>query len=174
MAYTVNTKFSYFDFQARHNIEKPYEILINLPKDDVRVPRSNFAFKDVDCEVQDVGGREEDFSLDRNGFAWKKYKTKCGNLKDRKVIEMEYFPELENFIRENVEGRIKKIHFFEWRVCALSRVLGQYAYQFFQLRVSMDQAEFFKKTVNLEDGLDPLLPSLHPHIGKPSFTWIVL
>ena len=31
----------------------------------------------------------------------------------------------------------------------------------------MDPDEFAKRTVNLEDGFDPLLPATHPHVG----TW---
>lgn len=32
----------------------------------------------------------------------------------------------------------------------------------------MDEEQFSKKTIDLEDGLDPLLPSVHPHIGMYS------
>jgi hypothetical protein len=34
-----------------------------------------------------------------------------------------------------------------------------------QLRVSQEQDEFVKRTVDLEDGLDALLPVQSPHIG---------
>lgn len=43
----------------------------------------------------------------------------------------------------------------------------------------MTQVKFMERTIDLEDGLDPLLPSTHPHIGslRPSnsclsLTWI--
>jgi len=29
----------------------------------------------------------------------------------------------------------------------------------------MDLEEFSKKTINLEDGFDPLPPATHPHVG---------
>lgn len=118
MASNVQATFSYFNFQPCHKIEKPYEILINLPKNSESVPRSNFAFKDAECAVLDVRGKENDFSLDRNGFTWKKHGTKCDDLKDREVIETKYLPEMEAFIRGNIEGDIKKVHFFDWRVCS--------------------------------------------------------
>ncbi len=34
----------------------------------------------------------------------------------------------------------------------------------------MDTDEFSQRTVNLEDGFDPLLPATHPHIGSLSWT----
>ncbi|CAK7244929.1 MAG: hypothetical protein STHCBS139747_006492 [Sporothrix thermara] len=30
----------------------------------------------------------------------------------------------------------------------------------------MDPDEFSKKTINLEDGFDPLLPATHPHVDQ--------
>ena len=35
-----------------------------------------------------------------------------------------------------------------------------------QLRLSMDESDFNKRTVDLEDGLDPMIPVTHPHVGK--------
>lgn len=36
----------------------------------------------------------------------------------------------------------------------------------YQLRMSMEESQFLEKTVDLDDGLDPLLPAVHPHIGE--------
>ncbi|KAM0211144.1 hypothetical protein ACHAQI_005442 [Fusarium lateritium] len=37
-----------------------------------------------------------------------------------------------------------------------------------KLRKSVSQEEFSKRTVNLEDGLDALLPAIHPHVDQSS------
>lgn len=99
MASTMKATFSYFDFQVRHKIEKPYEILINLPNGSAGMPRSNFAFKNAECTVQDAWGMEGLFTLDQNGSTWKKHETRCTDFKDREEIETRYLPEMEAFLR---------------------------------------------------------------------------
>ena len=63
--------FSYFRFNPDvHTREKPYEILVNLPPGR---QRHNQEFEDCKTTVTDVRGRETDFSLDVNGFCWRKW-----------------------------------------------------------------------------------------------------
>lgn len=76
-------RFSYFKSQPRHEHEKPCEILIDLPDEAKHVPRSNLAFEVADCKIQDVRGREQTFTLDKNGFMWQKSDTMVEDLKDK-------------------------------------------------------------------------------------------
>lgn len=108
--------FSYFNFLPKHEIEKPYEILINLPEEARHLPRSNFAFEDVECLVQDVRGREQDFNLDTHGFTWRKFRTSIRDFGDRSQIEGTYLGEIEGFLRRELGENIRKIQVFDWRV----------------------------------------------------------
>ncbi len=112
----VTTTLSYFDFLPRHETEKPYKILINLPEAAQHIPRSNLAFKDHECYIEDARGREEDFTLNKDGFTWRHHQTAVEDLRNRDEIELKYLPETARFIRQNIEGDIRRVHIFDWRV----------------------------------------------------------
>lgn len=128
--------FSYFHFNsAIHSHEKPYEILINLPSAETKPDtyrRHNQEFEDHSTIVQDVRGREGDFSLDRNGMCWRTWHgpdawqgIDAQGVKDmgHDRIQEEYITAVEAFIREELErqdGRaIGVVKVFDWRVCSL-------------------------------------------------------
>lgn len=120
---TQPATFSYFNFLPRHEIEKPYEILIDLPEEAKHVPRSNFAFADAECLVHDVRGREQEFSLDTHGFTWRKFGTSVRDFGDRSQIEGIYLGEIVEFLRQELGEDLRKIQVFDWRVRSWSSFL---------------------------------------------------
>ncbi|KAH7322589.1 hypothetical protein B0I35DRAFT_426086 [Stachybotrys elegans] len=158
--------FSYFRFNpAVHDLEKPYEILINLPAADTNPDsyrRHNQEFENHTVIVQDVRGRENDYTLDHNGMCWRIWPgpTEWQGIDARGVkdlghdgIQEGYIKAVEDFIRQELERQdgmkpdIVKV--FDWR-----------------LRVSMDIKEFETRTINLDDGLDAMIPVTHPHVDQ--------
>jgi hypothetical protein len=116
---TQTATFSYFQLQPRHEFEKPYEILIDLPEEAKHVPRSNLSFEDAECIVEDVRGREADFSLDANGFMWRQSDTRVEDFGDREQIENVYLKEVEEFLRGILGNDVRKVKVFDWRVSYL-------------------------------------------------------
>ena len=95
--------------------EKPFNIFIDIPHDAVDKRANNLVFEQHPIDFQDIRGQETAFSLDDNGFTFVRHTTEFHNFEDRCAVEQTYLPEVEQLIRENVEGA-DKIHVFDWRV----------------------------------------------------------
>ncbi|KAF3014477.1 hypothetical protein E8E14_010510 [Neopestalotiopsis sp. 37M] len=158
--------FSYFHFNPSiHNHEKPYEILINLPSSDngkSEYRRHNQEFEDREAVVQDVRGFEDQFSLNSNGVCWRKWEgpAEWRDLKAEGVMKLGhehirsgYIKAVEHFIGQELEKQDGKpvdiVKVFDYR-----------------LRVSSDPEEFEARVLNLNDGLDPVIPATHPHVDQ--------
>lgn len=160
--------FSYFHFNPEvHAREKPYEILINLPlagSTSHTYRRHNQEFQDRQVVVHDGRGRERDFTLNRNGFCWKVWHgprewqgINAAGVKamGNEWVRAGYIRDVESFIRAELEtddggrGQIDTVMVFDYR-----------------LRVSMDPKQFKKQILDLDDGLDAMIPSIHPHIDQ--------
>jgi hypothetical protein len=115
-----NATFSYFKLLPKHEFEKPYEILIDLPEAAKHVPRTNFSFEDRECVVQDARGREEEFSLDGNGFTWRRFETSVTDFGSREVITDVYLREVEEFLSGLLGSEVKRVVIFDWRVSNMS------------------------------------------------------
>jgi hypothetical protein len=66
------------------------------PKAPPNIPR--------DVIVEDIGGREKEFTLEKNGFMLAKQTTKSittsEDLTDNEKIKNEYYPEMEAWLKE--------------------------------------------------------------------------
>ncbi|KAH6963026.1 hypothetical protein HG530_006756 [Fusarium avenaceum] len=159
-------KFSYFKFNpAVHSREKPYEILINLPPrapGEPLIRRHNQEFEDHHVTVNDMRGREDSFSLDENGFCWKIWEGPSEwkemdakgvkNLSDND-IQRGYILEAEQYLKEELERQ-------DGREVDIVRVFD------YRLREYLDPESFQSRTLDLDDGRDPLLPVPHPHVDQ--------
>ena len=58
----------------------------------------------VDVTVHDIGGREKDFTLEKNGFALLKQQTKVmlttDDLRDGDKVQNEYYAEMAEWLKE--------------------------------------------------------------------------
>jgi len=111
--------------------------------------------------VEDARGREEGFTLDKNGVCWRHW----GGPESWRGIDAQgiknighdkiqtYIKEVEMFIKEELEAQDQKpidtVKVFDYR-----------------LRMSMDIEQFKARTINLDDGLDAMIPVTHPHVDQ--------
>ncbi|KAI9888230.1 MAG: hypothetical protein M1814_000947 [Vezdaea aestivalis] len=164
--------FSYFHFNPEvHTREKPYEILINkmsVGSSATNYRRTNEEFEERGLSVEDVRGREHEFTLDGNGFCWRKWdapkewmNVQATELRERgnEWVKEGYIKEAEEFIKREVEnmdgktnGGVKKIDFvkvFDYRLRSSGVIDG-----------------FNERRLDLNDGLDMLKPITQPHVDQ--------
>lgn len=128
-----NATFSYFRFNPDvHTIEKPFEVLINLPsmeKGQSMNRRTNQEFEDRRMTVHDARGHESDFTLNQNGFCWRAWKelpdwrgTCAEDLQKmgHKRIQEGYIKAVENFIKAQIEEQdgedVDFVEVFDYKV----------------------------------------------------------
>ncbi|KAK0701725.1 hypothetical protein B0T26DRAFT_528308 [Lasiosphaeria miniovina] len=151
---TVDASFEFLQWQPSYEKHKPYEVFLPLASfsnSNNEIPRSNLAFEPRSVRVRNARGRRDVFGLDTHGFEFARHASAVGDqLKDRSAVTAHYVPEMEAFLQRHLGGGTDVRTFcFDLR-----------------LRQSIDAAEFSKRTVNLEDGFDALLPATHPHIDQ--------
>ncbi|EJP70062.1 7 alpha-cephem-methoxylase, putative [Beauveria bassiana ARSEF 2860] len=106
-------QFNYFQWQKKFEEEKPYYLYTDPPPG---YPNANFATQPGAPEpIQDVRGREHEFSLDDNGFAFcrQNYPHKLRDV-DENTIKEQYLPSLEVLIRDLLQEECE-IFWFDWR-----------------------------------------------------------
>ncbi|KAJ9157549.1 hypothetical protein NKR23_g180 [Pleurostoma richardsiae] len=144
--------FEFLQWQTAYEQQKPYEIFLPMSTftQNNAVPRSNLVFEPRRVPVQDVSSQRNAFDLDTHGFQIVNSPTTVDDLKDRTAVSNCYIPEMERFLQHHLGyGEKVRTYCFDLR-----------------LRESIDLGEFSKKTKNLEDGFDPLLPATHPHVDQ--------
>jgi hypothetical protein len=110
------TNLNYFKWDPLFQTEKPYQILMDVPDG---CPSSNFEFEAAPAQtIQDLRGRESEFSLDENAFAVRRHPLDRVGMKvwTRESVEGVYHKEVERILREEVEGMVECV-VFDWRVC---------------------------------------------------------
>ena len=68
----------------------------------VNIPNS-YNDKPIDVRkllVQDVRGKEGDFTLDKNGFEFINHASKEKNFQDEEQIKAQYYPEVEQLLKD--------------------------------------------------------------------------
>lgn len=66
--------------------------------------------------INDVRGREHEFTLERNGFQYLHYPTNVKDFTSKDALETDYLRECERLLRREVEG-VDEVVFFDARVC---------------------------------------------------------
>ncbi|KAF2804961.1 uncharacterized protein BDZ99DRAFT_397138, partial [Mytilinidion resinicola] len=110
-----------------------------------------------------IRGREGDFNFNKNGFCWTKWKgpqewtgLSADEVKKKghEWLRQSYIKEVEDFIKAEVQRQDGKpvdfVKVFDYKP-----------------RNSADMAIFDSRTLNLDDGLDTMIPVTHPHVRKP-------
>jgi len=142
--------FHYLKWRDLYKDEKPYEIFMDLPPDLADAPRTNLIFEPSPKQtVHDARGQEDDFNLDTHGFTWIKHQFDgMEHLKKEEYIEEYYLPEMERFIKQEVDGA-DQVYIFDWR-----------------LRHSIDDESFLHRVIDLNSKVDPLRPARFPHVDQ--------
>lgn len=92
--------------------EKPFQIFLNIPADAEDRRATNLEWEPLPRTIHDIRGNEESFSLDEHGFMFRRYPSAVSPsvFADRQAVEEKYLPEVEQLIRNEVDGIIKVIH----------------------------------------------------------------
>jgi len=116
------TNFSYAQSNENFNYEKPFIILTTLSE---KQNSSNLTYEKGPAEiVTNIRGKESEYALDTHGFQFLRSELpgiESRDWKNRKDVEGVHLPEMENFLKDNVEG-VDEVVFFDWRVCYLTEL----------------------------------------------------
>jgi len=113
-----HTAFHFLKWQELYYKEKPFQIYIDIPKDAPDQRSHNLLFEQgQETTVRNVRGRENEYTLDKNGFKYIKSASKLpsSHFYNRQAIEDIYLPECEDMIRNHVD-HVDKLCIFDWRV----------------------------------------------------------
>ncbi|KAK4194398.1 methyltransferase CmcJ [Triangularia verruculosa] len=97
--------------------EKPYVVLSELAASD-----SDFRHTNIELEfgkpqvIQDIRGREAEFTLDSNGFQVCHQRSALGAWEKAHDIEVIYLPEVEALLRNELGPDVTGIKIFDWRL----------------------------------------------------------
>ncbi|KAF2645928.1 hypothetical protein P280DRAFT_503949 [Massarina eburnea CBS 473.64] len=104
-------RFKYFKWSHKFTSEKPYVLLTEVPDG---FPIANFTNEEGCLEVvKDIRGHEEQYDLDRHGFAVCTY-AEFGSF-DFTRIDSDYIPSVHDILK-NEFGPSTEVITFDWRV----------------------------------------------------------
>jgi len=115
-ALSINLKF--LKWQPIYEIEKPFQIFINIPPNAADQRTTNLVYEDVSLMVNDVRCLAFQPNLDDNGFMYCKHQTRVTEFSNREQVDKYYLPEMEALLRSKVED-VDRVFFFEGRVSFL-------------------------------------------------------
>ena len=112
----VEASLTFLKWQDLFAKEKPIQVL-DAHKAASDQKAATITFHDSVELVDDVRGRESDFSIDIQGFEYHKHasKVKPHQFQDKDYVDAHYLPECEELLKERFEG-VDRIHFLYWRV----------------------------------------------------------
>lgn len=145
MATTVDqhVRLYYLGDSPSLETEKPYIISPGFMKS---VPECNWKYAAGPVQtIKDARGREGDFSLLKQGFAFRKWTPSKINWESESDIIDKYLPEAQDFIaRElNLGDGLKRCEAFDWRVGLLPSVVSSWS------RVNTDNDRKLKSSGSL-------------------------
>ncbi|KAE9378879.1 hypothetical protein N431DRAFT_460204 [Stipitochalara longipes BDJ] len=143
---TLVVTLKFLDWQEQYETEKPFQIFINIPDEAEDKRTSNLVFEDISIAIQDVRGKEENFTLDSNGFQFVRHHSSLDCFQSKHSIEDIYLPEVDALLRKEIEG-VDKVFFFDWRL-------------------RNTQPEAINGVIDLNDLTNWLRPVRHVHIDQ--------
>ena len=117
MEASVKASLKFLQWQPLYNVERPFQIFINIPEHVKDRRTTNLVFEDRQVMVKDIRGCADDYTLDEHGFMYRHHETGRINFEDRTTVENQYLPEVESLLRCEVPG-VDRVFFFDWRVRA--------------------------------------------------------
>ncbi|KAK6219602.1 methyltransferase CmcJ [Colletotrichum tabaci] len=114
---TVEAEVDYLQRLALYQREKPFQLFVPIHERDQDARSTNLAFEKKTQTFVDMRGRTGEFSLDTHGFQVETVPNKLAPhfFRDREVVEREYLPEVEGFLR-GVGGGCDRVFIFDWRL----------------------------------------------------------
>ena len=100
----VDASFKFIKWQELYQTEKPFQIFANIPDDAEDQRLTNVDWEDKPVRVVDIRGCESEYNLDANGFEVVSHESRTHDFTNREVIEKEYLPEVEDLLKEQLDG----------------------------------------------------------------------
>jgi len=114
----LTASFEYLKWSPLYEVEKPFQVFVDIPKDCPDQRKDNLTFSRVAEEtIHDLRETCEDFTLDSNGFTYLKHASKLSNpsqFYDVKTIEEVYLPECAEVLKREL-CEVGKVHIYGWR-----------------------------------------------------------
>lgn len=105
-------RLNYIQWDPEFTDKKPFEVHMDLPQE---YPPKNFRVDEESYQIiEDIRGREGQFSLDDHGFCVKSHPLSLTNF-DRETVEKQYFPQVEEILKAQLGSHVR-VHIFDWRV----------------------------------------------------------
>lgn len=115
-AHDLQIDLMFLQWQRLYEIEKPFQIFINIPKDAQDQRDTNLVFGKVPCMIQDIRNAAYEPSLDETGFIYRRHTTNTIDFTNRTIVDQDYLPEIEKLLRCELDD-VDRVFFFDWRVC---------------------------------------------------------
>ena len=115
---SLQVHVSFLQWQDLYEIEKPFQIFINIPENAVDQRDTNLVFKPIRVPVFNVRDALESHTLDSNGFMYRRHFMKTTELNNRNQVDQEYLPEMEALLKRELE-EVDRVYFFDWRVSGI-------------------------------------------------------
>ena len=144
---TVRASFRFLQWQNLYDREKPFQLLSQLSPSAEDQRTTNLVFDDEVVEVEDVRSTAFSPTLDGHGFMFRTCPSVLPDFTDQKIVEEQYFLEVEKLIKTNVEDA-KQIYIFDWR-----------------LRNTAPESAP-GTVLDLNDRTTYLRPAIHFHVGR--------
>jgi len=93
----VTAKLNYF--VPPKDGSKPYQAVVEGPNKEQRLER-NYTLEQREVELENVRGRETEYTLDKNGFQFYKHASEHTSFTDDDKIREEYYPESVELIKK--------------------------------------------------------------------------
>lgn len=157
----------FLQWQKLYQIEKPFQIFINIPDDAQDQRDTNLVFEKVPCMIQDIRDVAYRPSLDEAGFIYRRHATKTTDFTNRMMVDQNYLPEIEKLLKRELDG-VDRVFFFDWRVCKKfhSRDISLPSPTLTKERQLRKNAPEVEDTViDMNDLTTWLRPAVHVHIG---------
>lgn len=114
---TATLKF--ITWQSLYEIEKPFQIFMNIPPDVPDQRTTNLVFSDHAIKIRDVRHYPKPCSIDERGFIYRKHRTEVPveGFRNRETVEKSYLPEMEELLKKELGPEtVDRVFFFDWRL----------------------------------------------------------
>jgi hypothetical protein len=111
----IKVSLKFLKWQELYEVEKPFQIFIDIPKDAKDQRDTNLVFETVDIDASNVRDCLQDLSIDTHGFMYRSRPTTFTDFTNKPAVEALYLPEVEKILREELDN-VDRVFFFDWRV----------------------------------------------------------
>lgn len=127
---TINSReeiaqVKYLQWQELYKREKPFQVFAEVPENSTE-RLSNLVFVDSPpLVIRDIRGKEEQFSLDQNGFMVRRYEVPSFEQVTEQDVRKNILPFFDKMIEQEIDD-VDFFYCFDWAVCHFHSILQTY------------------------------------------------